>query len=108
MLVGLVLDEGEFFAEALRDQVEDSFRFNVIHYLIVMTINSIFLIRINDVVALLAWKDAAVLDDINKIYTAKYNSDLEEDLLSVSDTKHHPVIQVRDGQEIFRNEKVVQ
>ena len=74
MLVGLVLDEGEYFAEALRDQVEDSF-------------------RINDVVALLAWKDAAVLDDINKIYTAKYNSDLEEDLLSVSDTKHHPVIQ---------------
>ena len=58
--------------------------------------------------ALLAWKDAAVLDDINKIYTAKYNSDLEEDLLSVSDTKHHPVIQVRDGQWIFRNEKVVQ
>ena len=56
--------------------------------------------------ALLAWKDAAVLDDINKIYTAKYNSDLEEDLLSVSDTKHHPVIQVRDGQGIFRNEKV--
>ena len=30
LLVGLVLDEGEFFAEALRDQVEDSFRFSAL------------------------------------------------------------------------------
>ena len=43
---------------------------------------------------MLAWKDADVLDEINKIYTAKYNSDLEEDLLEASDSKHHPVIQV--------------
>ena len=43
---------------------------------------------------MLAWKDADVLDEINKIYIAKYNSDLEEDLLEASDSKHHPVIQV--------------
>ena len=43
---------------------------------------------------MLAWKDADVLDEINKIYTAKYNTDLEEDLISASDSKHHPVIQV--------------
>ena len=45
-------------------------------------------------VGLLAWKDAQVLDDINKIYTAKYNTELEDDLLGNSDPKHHPVIQV--------------
>ena len=45
-------------------------------------------------VGLLAWKDADVLDEITKIYAAKYNSDLEEDLMAASEAKHHPVIAV--------------
>ena len=51
-------------------------------------------VSINDVVGLLAWKDADVLDEITKIYAAKYNSDLEEDLMAASEAKHHPVIAV--------------
>ena len=61
------------------------------------TITSIILncvFSINDVVGLLAWKDADVLDEITKIYAAKYNSDLEEDLVAASEAKHHPVIAV--------------
>ena len=62
-----------------------------------LTIPSIILncvFSINDVVGLLAWKDADVLDEITKIYAAKYNSDLEEDLVAASEAKHHPVIAV--------------
>ena len=55
-------------------------------------LNCVF--SINDVVGLLAWKDADVLDEITKIYAAKYNSDLEEDLVAASEAKHHPVIAV--------------
>ena len=59
---------------------------------------------INDIIGLLAWKDSDILDGINKIYTAKYNTDLEEDLLSACEEKYHPVIQIcmsenRDDQE---------
>jgi len=75
LMVGLILDEGEYFAEALRSQIDGSF-------------------SINDVVGMLAWRDADTLDEINKIYSARYNSDLEEDLLESSDSKYHPVIQV--------------
>ena len=42
----------------------------------------ISIFSINDIIGLLAWKDSDILDGINKIYTAKYNSDLEEDLLA--------------------------
>ena len=50
--------------------------------------------RINDIVGILAWKDNLTLDTINKIYHAKFESDLEEDLLSASDSQYHPVIQI--------------
>ena len=64
----------------------------------------ISIFSINDIIGLLAWKDSDVLDGINKIYTAKYNSDLEEDLLSACEEKYQPVIQIcmsenRDDQE---------
>ena len=58
----------------------------------IITLSLVF--SINDVVGLLAWKDADVLDEITKIYAAKYNSDLEEDLMAASEAKHHPVIAV--------------
>ena len=61
-------------------------------------------LSINDIIGLLAWKDSDILDGINQIYTAKYNTDLEEDLLSACEEKYHPVIQIcmsenRDDQE---------
>ena len=64
----------------------------------------ISIFSINDIIGLLAWKDSDVLDGINKIYTAKYNSDLEEDLLAAVEEKYQPVIQIcmsenRDDQE---------
>ena len=64
----------------------------------------ISIFSINDIIGLLAWKDSDILDGINKIYTAKYNSDLEEDLLAACEEKYQPVIQIcmsenRDDQE---------
>ena len=64
----------------------------------------IYFFSINDIIGLLAWKDSDILDGINQIYTAKYNTDLEEDLLSACEEKYHPVIQIcmsenRDDQE---------
>ena len=64
----------------------------------------ICIFSINDIIGLLAWKDSDILDGINKIYTAKFNTDLEQDLLSACEEKYHPVIQIcmsenRDDQE---------
>ena len=75
LLVGLVQDEAEFCVSALRYQIDGD-------------------ASINDIIGLLAWKDSDILDNINKIYTAKYNTDLEEDLLSTCHEKYHPVIQI--------------
>ena len=53
-----------------------------------------YFFSINDIIGLLAWKDCEILENINKIYTAKYNADLEENLLAACDSKYHPVIQI--------------
>ena len=48
--------------------------------------------RINDIVGILAWKDSDMLDDIKKIYRAKYRTLLEDDLEENVEKKFRPVV----------------
>ena len=48
--------------------------------------------RINDIVGILAWKDADTLDDIKKIYRAKYRNELDDDLEEHVEKKFKPVV----------------
>ena len=99
--MGLVKDEAEFCVDALKLQMEGEAKWEKCQDVIQL---SSHIFSINDIIGLLAWKDSDILDGINKIYTAKYNTDLEEDLLAACEEKHHPVIQIcmsenRDDQE---------
>ena len=48
--------------------------------------------RINDIVGILAWRDADTLDDIKKIYRAKYRNELDDDLEEHVEKKFKPVV----------------
>ena len=51
--------------------------------------------RINDIVGILAWKDSDMLDDVKKIYRAKYRALLEDDLEENVEKKFRPVVRTR-------------
>jgi len=50
--------------------------------------------RINDIVGILAWRDADTLDDIKKIYRAKYRNELDDDLEEHVEKKFKPVVRI--------------